>query len=639
MKGSEGPSIGEAAMKAMLSLAGVSAGPEHPNAPQSQGLVAYARALYQAGYPDYATMMLVLSTATDDDDSEDSRQALQLAEEHSSAARWALGVRSVLSQTSAGHPLDAAAYEVALRKITDDRCSATQVEPLIAVGRGVARFASGDREGAAHALDEVLSKAERDGLIVPRVDYKLEQPLSTGKAVLVSVHMTAAQGFISENSMSVAAEVLLNRKAKGLTIEAQTNQNEDAARTYVHVASTAATYHLLQGHDGAGAGDAERALDALRDGVRLGSVLVARTSNRKWVTDSEDELGVLSELALQRHQPLLAADVLRELAMARSPDSDKADALSLSSVGLRAVGDIEPLAKSARVWVHEARQARRCEQQRKPAAVAEATNCDQLRRAIAWWKAGFTSIPPRIRPEIASTCSDDVLVLDVLRVFAAKPKAGWPNGFEHRLARAAGRSTDSGYVHDAIALIRQAQTAGLCAPELADVSRRLARRAQATARDRVDALTYALGCASHGADAQIWDDLMRLGEAAARLPDPAHTHRVDAAIVRFMVVQEAWGRLVEFASSAAFIRQMEVGGPSGGATALLIEHAAAVLAGNKPDLAVTRDRYDAACVLFGDTGREALCRELGHFRNRSAMESVSSLAETARRLLTTIAQP
>ena len=95
---------------------------------------------------------------------------------------------------------------------------------------------------------------------------------------------------------------------------------------------------------------------------------------------------------------------------------------------------------------------------------------------------------------------------------------------------------------------------------------------------------------------------------------------VDAAIVRFIIAQQAWDKLHQFVSTQAFLEHMNRAGPVGGATAIAIEHAASIMAGHSPDLEATKDTYQVACTLFGDAGREVVCRELSVLRNRLARE-------------------
>ena len=158
-----------------------------------------------------------------------------------------------------------------------------------------------------------------------------------------------------------------------------------------------------------------------------------------------------------------------------------------------------------------------------------------------------------------------------------------------------------------------------------------------TPSDRVEWLSYALTCPGRRIDEGTWDDLARLGDAAGHVTDAQTVWRVDAAIVRYIIAQQAWERLHQYVSTPAFLEHMNRAGPAGGATAVAVEHAASIMTGHKPDLEATKDTYQVACILFGDAGREVVCRELSVLRNRVAREPVGALVGTARRLLDSLA--
>ncbi|MBI5536426.1 MAG: hypothetical protein HY898_27135 [Deltaproteobacteria bacterium] len=640
--GSEGSLLSQVAIKAgmgVLQSTTPGAGP----APEP-GILPYVRAFYDTGHPDHATVALLLSNVAGGTTSESAKLAQAIAIEHKSPAAWAISTRRAVGLTKPGQPLDAVEHERSLRMITDDRCKVAQVDPVVSAGQAVARFAKGEKEAATRTLDELIARAESDGLIVPRVHYRLSEPVGTGKMLVVDVHMTTAQGFIGENSMSLGMEVYSDKKPTGLKVEVLTNQAEDAGRFYAHVASVAAVYHWMQGHDALGTWDAARALQAIRTGVRLGAQVVS-PSQKKWASDSDEELLLLSELALRRNQPLLAAELLRAVPRADTaplPPTGKPAAETtepLQSVALRAIDAVAEPLRRADQSLAAVRKARLCDAPRLPAA-PEASTCEELRRGIALWRAGAYSTAPKLRPAGKETCFDDQTLIEVLRQLGAKkPAAGWPRALVDRTVKWTSRAVGSGYSQDAIAVMRAARDGELCDLGLIEVARDAARRPSMTPGDRVEWLSYALTCPGRRMDAGTWDDLFRLGEAAGKLTDAATTHRMDAAIVRLMIGQNAWDKLHEFASRPAFAEHLNKTGPAGGAMALAVEHASAILAGVKPDVDGTADRYQVSCIVFGDHGREAICRELGVLRNRISREPIGKLTESSRRLLESAAAP
>jgi hypothetical protein len=149
----------------------------------------------------------------------------------------------------------------------------------------------------------------------------------------------------------------------------------------------------------------------------------------------------------------------------------------------------------------------------------------------------------------------------------------------------------------------------------------------------VDWLGYSLSCPGRQIDASFWEDLEHFAMTADRTGDPQLSYRVHSSVIRYLVGAKAWDRLLAFAQNDAFVALMNRGGPSSAATSLLIRDAAAILAGKKPDVEKSRPSYEIACIRYGDTGREQVCRQLGTLRNRTARENPSQLAPVAEGLL------
>jgi hypothetical protein len=594
--------------------------------PAGQGLAQYAESLHAAGHHDRASIALLLTT-TSSPVGAAALRAEALAGQHDSALAWALGSRRMVHDTAVGAPLDAEAYETVLRTLSEDGCKRAQMAPVISLAHAVARFARGERETAARALDAWLDGAQGQGWAIPRVQYRLAEPVGTGKLGKLEVHMTPAQGFVSDTALSFGVEVLSGQRQPGLKVDVVTTDDQDTGRLFAHVAALGAVYHLLQGHDAAGTHDAIRALQAMSHGVRLGRrVSIPRTKD--WAGDSVESLLVLYELAIERSQPLLAAEVLR-----RVPDGAQAPGATPESVGLRGLEGIGEFMGRAWQDVQLAKRARSC-QGPGPQRAPSVSSCVQLRRATALWRAGAYSSPPALQAGARDKCSEDLSLLAILQALgAANSAVGVPEPMQAKAARWTARAVDSGHAHDAATVMRAARDAGVCTPLLGATARLAARRPLVTAADQVDWLTYALRCAGGGADEARWEDLARIGQAAARVPEQSVSSQVDAAIVRFMVDEQAWIRLHAFASRPEFLGRMNQAGPAGGATALAIEHASAVLSGKAPALESSREAYELACIRFGDAGRDALCRELGSLRHRIAREPAERLLDKSRALL------
>lgn len=604
-------------------------------------IVDVARTLFAANRQDQGTVALLVAGAIGSDNLSVMSDAEQMASNHHSPAAWYLATRRAVRGTKAGSPLDAAVLERGLRSMSDDACKVAQVEPLINVGRAVQRYARGEGKVATDVLDNVLKNAEDEGLVVPRVQYQLDEVLDSGRTFRMSMHMSAGQGFISENSFNVGFDVFSTNPVSGLKVEIPAAVPEDAGRYYAHVASLASIYHLLDGRNGPAARDAERMLNAMLLGVRLGDVVATNTDHGRWIDDLDTNIYVAAELASQRGHVLLAGDMWRVLYGFQTkrpvgeafepPESGWDD--ETASAGLRAVSQVSSLQSSVKESRTLIERAATCDPKQRPVAPAKVDTCQHFRHAISMWRAGVYEEPPAMGAGAKESCVREAALIDVMKDLQAPAGHPTPPRVQDKISHVIATTAQQGYVFDALVMLRYVRDRGLCIPSLVDEARKIGRRPDLTPHGRVDWIGYTLTCPGRQADESVWNDLKMLATSSQRIADPEVPYKIHTAVVRYMVNLQAWDKLAEFSRDEGFVRLMNLGGPSGAAMALLIQHAADILAGNKPDIAGTQDTYDVACIQYGNTGREMVCRELGTLRNRVSREPDTDLKPGAEQLL------
>lgn len=610
-----------------------------PRSGDAAPVLQYARELYAQQRQDQATIAMVLAGILSAGHGE-ADQAIALAREKKSPAAWLVAVRHAVQQASATEPLHAAALEQGLREMTDDACKSADVQPLITVGHAVERFSRGQRDAATASLDSVLDAAEKNGLAVPRVQYQFDDMLASGRVLRISAHMTGGQGFISENSLSLSIDFYSSKPSPGLKVQILEPVAEDAGRYYTHVAATAALYHFLQQRDAPAVYNAERAINALTYGSVLGDDRVAGAS--KWLDDSGDTLAMVAQAALQRQQPLLAGTILRLLRDNMDPQAERTPRTGRDDdeipISYRSIPGLEAMKQAAAETDAILARSVSCEASNQPAKV-EAADCDEYRRGIALWHAGAIAQAPSLKK--GQTCpleGDLVAVLQALRATQPGQAAPLPAEVLAKAVTAIDRALVAGRTFEAVTLLRMIRDQQICRPEFVELSRRAGRLPQSTPIARVDMLSYRLTCASGAADQAFWDDLERLVDASEQLADQVATHRVHSSAVRFLVAHQEWARLGELVQRPGFVRVMQGAGAQGAATAQVLQLGATVLAGQKLDLVPTQQAYEAACITFGNRGREALCRELGTLRNRLGTEPAAKLKDDALRLVRAVSQ-
>jgi hypothetical protein len=601
-------------------------------------VVQVARALFAANKRDHATMALLVAGSLGRDNASLLQEAERIGSEQKSPATWYLAARSAVAP---GNAFDAATLERGLRSMTDDACKVTQVEPLIDVGRAVQSYARGQGKAATDTLDRVLDQAEKRGLTVPRVQYTFDEVLESGRTFRMTMHMTAGQGFIHENSFSVGLDVFSTKPTSGLKVEVPSAVAEDAGRYYAHVASLNSVYHLLDGRDGAGARDAERIITAMGFGVRLGDAWVKLTDPARWMEDLSPGLEVTAQLASQRGHVLLAGDLwlLISTSTPKRPvgkafvapsgvwDEEKAP---VGIRGLRQINDLEPALLEARTLVE---RAAACDPKQRPPTPTNLNTCQAYRQAISLWRAGVYDQPPSMGAGATEACVREAALVEVMTELASPPSQMLAPRVQDKIAEVILSAAKRGYLYDAISLLRRVRDRGLCIPALVAEARVIGRHPDVVPQGRVDWLGYSLTCPGRQADETVWEDLRLLAASSEQVGDPEASYRVHTAVVRYMVNLQAWDRLADFARNPGFVKLMNRGGPSGAAMALLVQHTADALAGRTSDMAQTQGTYDIACIRYGNAGREQVCRELGTFRNRVTREPGTNLAPVAEQLL------
>ncbi|HQB42552.1 MAG TPA: hypothetical protein PLV85_03065, partial [Polyangiaceae bacterium] len=545
----------------------------------SSKLVDIADALFKTGQKDQASMVLLLSGALSHD-AATTQRAAGIAVEQKDASAWYLLTHGAVQRTTVDSALDAALYERGLRAVTDDACTIVQLDPLAQVAKAVQGYAQGEGMAAVDKLHRVLEVIENKGLYVPRVQYRLHDPFAGDRVLRLEMYMTTGQGFIAENSFSLGVDVFSSASVDGLRVEVLPAVDEDAGRYYAHIASLAAIYDWLEARDDAGSHNAERMLNAVVLGVRLGHHGVKPTDPKKWISDLDPSLQVAAELASRRGHILLAGSLWSMALESKDkrpadkpfspPEAWKDDELP---VGLRALARVRDLKNAVYETQSLIEQASSCDVKQRPIAPKNLNSCESYRRAIALWRAGVYESPPTMREGAAEACTREAILVGLLQDISKN--SPFAPRIQDAIVDYISTATQRGHDYDALMLLRAMRDRGICDPRLVQLARRIGSKRTLTPHARVDWVGYSLTCPGRNADDTIWQDLRLLAESSEQIGDAQISQRIYSAIVRYMVNLRAWDRLEAFSRDEGFVRAMNQTGPAGAATSLLIQHTAA----------------------------------------------------------------
>lgn len=175
-EGRKGPLLGVALLDAIAKM-----GLDHRGEGDLRAtMLSYAKAFYAQNRRDQGDSWLLgsisISAVTE---APPSKEAIELASQNASRIEWALRFLAEVGRGRGGDAPDPSVYAEGMRKATDDACQVPNADDTIAVMGAIHDFSAGKRGEARARLDKLLEKADREGLGVPRMNYRYEEKTAT----------------------------------------------------------------------------------------------------------------------------------------------------------------------------------------------------------------------------------------------------------------------------------------------------------------------------------------------------------------------------------------------------------------------------------------------------------------------------
>jgi hypothetical protein len=195
-----------------------------------------------------------------------------------------------------------------------------------------------------------------------------------------------------------------------------------------------------------------------------------------------------------------------------------------------------------------------------------------------------------------------------------------------------------GRLYDAGVLLARQRREGHCGPRVLAAARALGRAPALGPALRADLLSVAVRCAAAALDDAVVDDLLALDGETRALPDLGRNLNVVLFATELSARAGRWDLLAKLAKQPAFVDRWMAEDADAAATALLIEAAAAALAGEPlPRSGGARERL---CGAPPTGARAALCAQLDDLgaagalpepeRRRRAKEALDGVIAAAR---------
>ncbi|WP_433936675.1 hypothetical protein AB3662_18570 [Sorangium cellulosum] len=607
--------------------------------------VGYARAFSALGMRDKADLGLLTSLlGAAVLGAPPSPEAVALANERGSRVAWALSYLSEIAKARHhGIAPDPSAYADAMREASDDACQRADAGAVLAIVGAARDFAGGRRAEARAALDRVLADADARGLRVPRMTYRYEEKTAT-RVFSLSFDVSYGAGILEG---STGFQLGLGLRTRGepegaltaaLAPEGSPRSDEDAARAYVSAASLAAAYHFLDGDAERGAAAARRAIAALSFGLRLGPRALRSDQPLAWGKDARALLAIDAQLAAEAGHPFLAGDLWTLVRGLLPPDADDAAVAALLDplpAGLAAIEGLGPLvARTARSLAAVAGPLA-CTEARVELGGYEEPACDAYPLALSLRIADVLGKLPHLRRAGSAAACPVLRSLDGF-LTAAERGTYDPDAF----TAAVEALRRSGRLYDAGVMLARQRREGHCGPLVLEAARALGRAPSLGPALRADLLSVAVRCAAAALDGSVVDDVMALDGETRVLPDLGRNLKVVLFATELAVRAQRWDVLARLARQPDFVARWLGESDDAAATALLIEAAAAALAGDPaPGDARVDGARERLCGQPPAGDRAALCAEIQRLRpgalpeaqrRQSAKEALERLLAAAR---------
>ncbi|WP_437931697.1 hypothetical protein WMF37_21375 [Sorangium sp. So ce291] len=609
--------------------------------------VGYARALSARGLRDQADLGLLTSLlGAAVLGAPPSPEAVALATESGSRVAWALSYLSEIAKARRGIAPDPSAYADAMRRASDDACQTADPADVLAIVGAARDFAGGRRAEARDALDRILSAADARGLRVPRMTYRYEEKTAT-RVFSLSFDVSYGAGILEG---STGFQLGLGLRTRGepegaltaaLAPEGSPQGDDDAARAYVSAAALAAAYHFLEGDADRGAAAARRAIAALSFGLRLGPRALRSDQPLAWGKDARALLAIDAQLAAEAGHPFLAGDLWTLVRGLLPPDTGDAAVAALLDplpAGLAAVAGVGPLvARTARSLAAVAAPLA-CTEAKVELGGYEEPACDAYPLALSLRIADVLGKLPHLRRAGGAAACPVLRSLDGF-LTAAERGTYDPDAF----TAAVEALRRSGRLYDAGVMLARQRREGHCGPLVLAAARALGREPSLGPALRADLLSVAVRCAAAALDASVVDDVMALDDETRALPDLGRNLKVVLFATELATRAQRWDVLARLAKQPEFVARWLGESDEAAATTLLIEAAAAVLAGEPAPRGARVAHVDSAhqrlCGQPPAGDRAALCAEIQRLgpgalpepeRQQRAKDALERLLEAAR---------
>ncbi|AUX42755.1 uncharacterized protein SOCE26_041880 [Sorangium cellulosum] len=579
--GPRGPGQGSAGVALLDALASL---PPAPAESDLGGLlVGYARAFSALGLRDQADLGLLASLlGAAVLGRPPAPEAVALANDSGSRVAWALSYLAEIAKARRGVAPDPSAYADAMRRASDDACQAAPAGDVLAVMGAARDFAAGRRAEARDALDRLLEAADARGLHVPRMTYRYEEKTAT-RVFSLSVDVSYGAGLLEG---STGFQLGLGLRTRGapegaltaaLAPEGSPQADEDAARAYVSTAALAAAYHFLERDAERGAAAARRAIAALSFGLRLGGRALPSERPLAWGRDARALLAIDAQLAVEAGHPFLAGDLWTLVRGLLPPDTDDAAAARLLEplpAGLAALADLRPLVSRTARSLAAVAAPLPCTAAKVELGGYEEPACDAYPLALSLRIADVLGKLPHLRRAGSAAACPMLRSLDDF-LTAAERGTYDPDAF----TAAVEALRQGGRLYDAGVLLARQRRDGHCGPLVLAAARALGRAPALGPALRADLLSVAVSCAAAALDASVVDDLMALDDATRALPDLGRNLKVVLFATELAVREQRWDVLARLSKQPELVERWAGVSAGASATALLIQTAAAVLAG------------------------------------------------------------
>lgn len=600
-------------------------------------LLAYAGSAYEKGHADQGDVFLMANLLISSvRRTPPPPEAIALAAANRSRVDWALSLfAEVAAAETTGRP-NVAAFAESVRRSAASLCAPGRAGDVVDVLGAVAQFSEGRRREARAALDKVLARADAEGLVVQRVDYRYAERQSR-KILTLSFGLTYGLGFVEgANTFQLGLGFSsLARRQSSLDVRAASAGETaiETARWYVRVAALAAAYHFLDGDAASGAMDARRAVSAIVAGVRLGGRTVA-TDRARWAEDARALLAIDAQLAADAGLPFLSGDlwtVVRDSLPPAADDGAIDAVLAQRPLGLVGVKEADAPVERARRSLTAAAAPLACTTAKVDAARFEQVDCAAYPLALGLRVADVLPRLPRLRSARAASSASCAPLASLDTFLEAASRGTYdPDAF----TRSVDELRTGGREDEAAALLARQRRDGHCSPALLRAARALGRSASLLPSARADMLSVAANCAGIDAGAELESDLAALDAETRKLANPLRHLQVILFAADLALRADRGSILLDRVRGPDFVERYFPVSASAVAAALVVHHAAFALSGEPLDPAPTEGAVSLVCDAFPSEDRRTECDQIRALRDpKTAPAARKDLAKEALRRL------